>query len=566
MTATAIAPADKLRALRDQVETLQLQDEITQLESMLRHRAEVESLVEDWGDFVDPMDAIRSEPELFSGGYAGRADRPDDRRNGDYAPHFTNETMIARIRGACGWLADTDVTVIGAFDTLKSFIVKQGSTFEVVAKKPEGEAHVDAVKEILDEFTRRTNWYGGIDKESFLRTRKAGTRFLRITDAGDGYAGAKFYEPSWITEPQNKEQIAEHYGLPAGLDWKYGVVTESDDVSLVWGYYACVNGDPKCGEFIPESEMDRMKVNTDSNSKLGLPDLYPGRKWVTKCEKLLERTMDGAAIQASIALRRTYPQGTPNSKVQSAAEGQVEFRMTTPTVGGGSKSTAYQRFDTGTVIDQKGVNYEAGPMGEGHGEGYIAVLDAGLRKLSRRWGITEDAFTGDASNNNRASLVEAGSTSLTRMQEAQTEIATNDANVLWRVVDVAIRGGRIVGATLQQLKEWLLIKVTPADIEKRDRKGEHEIREGEHQAGLLSLATWAAETGRDFEEEQQKRAAEPQPQPPAIPLRIDGLGGFGKQPAPPMNPGQGQALPESRTEALAVRAVDILLRRAKGNQ
>lgn len=574
MTNTALV--ESVTALRERVETLQLKEEATYLESVLRHREQTEALIEDWGNFVDPLDAMRSEPELYGGAVAGgRADRADDRRNGDFMPHFNSEMQVSRIRGLCSYLAETDVTVIGAFDTLEAFLLKQGYTCEVVVNEQGiGEEFKIPVQQVLDEFTTRVNWYGGVDKESLMRTRKVGTRFLRIHDMGersgeatDGYADVEFYEPSWITGPTNGDQLADHYGLPHGLDWKYGVVTDPDNVSLVWGYYAAKHGDPKCGEFIPEDRMDRMKVNTDSNVKLGLPDLYAGRKWASKCEKLLERVLDGAAIQASIALIRDYPVGTPNAKVASAADGKVEFRTTTPAIGGGTATVKLQRFDTGQVVDQKGVNLRSGPLGDGHGESYIAVLQAGLRVLSRRWGLTEDAISGDASNNNRASLAEAGSTSLTRMQSSQSEIATNDVNVFWKVVNIAVQGGRIVGKTIDELKQLITIKVTPADIEHRDRKQESDIRVSENQAGVLSKATWASETGRDYEEERQKIESEPTSQPPMMGLQIHGMPG-GQQlqvpraGAPPFGNRQqmqqAQQVQESRIESLAERALLVL--------
>ncbi len=159
-------------------------------------------------------------------------------------------------------------------------------------------------------------------------------------------------------------------------------MSDPENINLVWGYYAAKYGDPKCGEFICAEEMDRLKVNTDSNVKLGIPDIYAGRKWVVKFDKLFERTMDGTAIQASIALRRTYPAGTRNSKIDSASDAQVEFRGTRPAFGGGAGTVKLQRFDSGTVVDNKGVNYEAGPLGQGQAEMYVAVGEAALRIFS----------------------------------------------------------------------------------------------------------------------------------------------------------------------------------------
>lgn len=554
---TAIATLESVAHLRSQVEQLHLQEEHDALASQIRIRQEVENLVEDWGDFVDPFDALRSEPDLF-GGYAvnaSRPDRPDDRRNGDFAPHFRNETELARICGACEFLADTDVTVIGAFETLSAFVLKQGSTYEITANEPEGEPYTEQIKAVLDEFTTRVNWYGGVDKESFNRAHKVGTRFLRVTDVGDGYAGIEFYERSWITEPLNREEIADHYGLPAGLDWKYGVVTDPDNVNLVWGYYAAKYGDPKCGEFICAEEMDRLKVNTDSNVKLGIPDIYAGRKWVVKFDKLFERTMDGTAIQASIALRRTYPDTMRSSQVGSAADAQVTFRGTRPAMGGGTELVKAQRFDSGTIVDQKGVNYEAGPLGQGQAEMYVAVAEAALRIFSRRWGITEDAISGNAENNTLASLAEAGSTSLMRMQAAQTVIATNDVGVFWKVIRRAVDGGRIVGIAFERLKQIITLKVMPPDIEHRDQVDQHTIRSGEHAAGMLSKETWATETGRDYNKEQAKRAQEPQNQPAMLGPDGQPLINASGQPMPAQ---QQSNLPESRVESLAARCLRLL--------
>src|SRR5690606_15609622 len=137
-----------------------------------------------WGDLIDPMDSLRSEAAYFGGATYGRQDRADARKDGDNFPHFTDENMLAVIRGTGTWIAETDPVGINIVETLTSYAIGEGMTHEAVPRP--GNDDNDAAwqaQRVIDEFLDRTNWVGGLDAELFGRTRKAGERFVHLIDA-----------------------------------------------------------------------------------------------------------------------------------------------------------------------------------------------------------------------------------------------------------------------------------------------------------------------------------------------------------------------------------------------
>lgn len=514
-----VAP-ERVAELREQVEALKLADEAARLETRIRHREYAANLVEGWGDYVSPLDSIRSEQDYFGGGgpagMGPRVSRASDRTDGDNAPFFTTEQELAVIRGAGEWIAQADTTAIGAMEALASYCIGVNGQYDAAAKDGDGadsaaNAAEAAVQEIIDEFLKRVKWLNKLDREQFRRWRRAGERFLRIVDMGGGYAKLEVWEPAWITEPINARAIEAHYGLPA-LNWKYGVATTPGDATEVWGYWGLRNGDPQRGEFIPATEMSHIKCNVDDNVKRGMSDFYPGQAWLEKAAKLLDRVLDGGAIQASIALVKKYAPHFRQSMIRSAAESLVEFDSPIPSYGTGSaggasgvRNVPTERFYSGKIVDMQGVDVETGPMGQSNAPVYLEIVDAGVSKALRRWSMQRTMATGDANTDTYASALVAESPFTKFCESVQGEIQSDAEEILWRVVDIACIAGRLPYDP-QQLRQLIDITCKLPDVAVRDKKEEHEIRLGQHQAGLLSLETWSEQVGLSYEQEQERGA------------------------------------------------------------
>src|SRR5690606_17892084 len=140
----------------------------------------------------------------------------DARKNGDFYPHFTDETQLAGIRGTGTWIAETDPVGINIVETLKSYAVGGGLAIAAVDKPTdEGDGSDLAwhAQQVIDEFLERTNLIGGLDAELYGRLRKAGERFIHIIDLGGGQSDIEIVEPSWVTEPSKPDEVTSYYGM-----------------------------------------------------------------------------------------------------------------------------------------------------------------------------------------------------------------------------------------------------------------------------------------------------------------------------------------------------------------
>lgn len=556
--------SNELATLQEQYESLKVAAQVVALkETLRRHKLASNQLTEGWGDCIDPFDSWKSEASYFGGGGVSSGgsyiSRAEDRSDGDNAPHFDNEHTVAMIRGACEWLATTDTTAIGMLEALTSYIVGWGSEYSTEAESPEWEPLAQAVECVIDEFLKRERWCGGLDAELFQRTRRAGERFVRIVGDPSGFSRTYIYEPAWITEPASPRQVEQWYGLPC-LDWKYGIASAIGEPTEIWGYFGLRNGDPARGEFIPAEEMSHVKINVDRNVKRGLSDFYAGREWLNKAAKVLERVLDGAAIQASIALIRKYLPKTKQAAIDGAADSLVQFDTPIPSRGGTTRQVPTEHWFSGKIVDQKGVDFELGPMGQSNAPTFLDVADAGNLKAGRRYGMHKTIITGDATAETYASSLVAESPFTKFCQRAQAVNGDDDREVLWIVVGNACRAGRIP-YPLEQVKQFVKINVEPPDVAARDPKIMHDIRQGQHDAGILSKETWADQEGIDFEQELARGAKE------TIKPGFDPVTG-----APLLDPNKQPQLSapvtesvSPRTEALAARALSFLVEGANAS-
>ncbi len=166
----------------------------------------------------------------------------------------------------------------------------------------------------------------------------------------------------------------------------------------------------------------------------------------------------------------------------------------------------------GTRVDIKaGAKYHAGPLGTPRGQSYLDIVQAALRLVGVRWQMPEYMISGDASNNNFSSTL-VSEAPFTKSSEAkQTFYCRKYQELMWKVLAMAYQAG-LFELPPRRAQQYLSLTCTGPDIAVRDKLEDHTIRKEEHQAGLLSLDTWAAETGRDLADEQEK-GAEPQVMP-----------------------------------------------------
>lgn len=135
-----------------------------------------------------------------------------------------------------------------------------------------------------------------------------------------------------------------------------------------------------------------------------------------------------------------------------------------------------------------------------------------MRQAGLRWCMPEYMISGDASNANYASTLVSESPFVRFIERLQGGACRDDVDIMWRVIDNAARAGRL-SYDPEELRHLVKVQAEAAQVAVREKQQEHTVRREEHEAGVLSLRTWSEETGRDFEQEQARLAAEPKPEP-----------------------------------------------------
>lgn len=286
------------------------------------------------------------------------------------------EQELRSIRAQCRALAATNEFAINGHENRVSYVVGSGHTYRAVVKKhqpaPPELAH--EAQDVIEEFLRANHWRRR-QQEIVRRKDRDGEAFLRFFTAADGSLRVRFVEPGLVSTP------AEWSGVPRA---SFGLLTEPDDVETVVAYFVD-------GQQIEADEIQHRKAHVDANVKRGLPLFYPVMKNLRRAEKLLRNMSALAEIQSAIALIRKHIRGT-RSGVQNFAAENADATVTSAATG---RTTRFQRFAPGTILDAYGnIEYDF-PAAAVNAAGYVAVLQAELRAIASRLVMPEFMLTSD---------------------------------------------------------------------------------------------------------------------------------------------------------------------------
>jgi capsid protein len=425
-----------------------------------------------WDSFVDPLDALfDADGTRWSLVHDGVANSG--------GPAFS-EAHLSEIRAQCRALAVSNEFAINGHENRISYIVGTGHAYHAVAR-PEHDAPEELLRDVqavLDQFVRANRWHQR-QQEIVRRKDRDGEAFLRLFPTADGSVRVRFVEPGQVSTPP------ERIGDPSA---SLGVLTESDDVESVLGYFVD-------GRLVDAAEIQHRKAHVDANVKRGLPLFYPVRKNLRRAEKLLRNMSVVAEIQSAIALIRKHASGT-RSGVQNFVQSQADVSTANPSTG---KATHFQRYAPGTILDAfAGVDYEF-PAAAIDAARYVAVLQAELRAIASRLVMPEFMLTSDASNANYSSTMVAEGPAVKMFQRLQRELIDEDLDVMRRVIAAAVTAGRLPRESLTAVE----IQGVPPTLAARDRLKEAQADQILLRSGVLSPQTMAMRHGLDPDKERQ---------------------------------------------------------------
>ncbi len=425
-----------------------------------------------YDNLVDPRDALWDESGWWQ--VVGN----DLQRGGAAAVPFSTEAEHRQIRHECRGLAVTNEFAINGHENRINYVIGAGHNYR--ATRRAGVTAPDellvAVQAVIDEFVMTNHWHRR-QQEIVRRRDRDGEAFLRFFVDPDGSLRVRFVEPGQVaTPPQATTDPAS----------SFGIVTDPQDVENVFGYYVD-------GSFVDASEMQHRRANVDGNVKRGLPLFYPVRKNLRRAEKLLRNMSVVAEIQSAIALVRRHQNAT-----RSAMQQFVANQADANTGAAGGRSTSWQHFAPGTILDtQAGIEYDFPAQGLNAGS-YVAVLQAELRAIAARLVMPEFMLSSDASNANYSSTMVAESPAVRMFERLQAEQIEADMEVMRLVIRAAERAGRLPSDTLAQVD----VQAAAPPLAVRDNLKDAQVSRIEYQSGILSPQTWSQRRRLDYAQEQ----------------------------------------------------------------
>ncbi len=441
-----------------------------------------------------------------------------DRRSGKNLPLVWTELDLREFRRWARVICDVNPFAVGFLGLLTDFHIRQGFGWQVVLRGERGmgpgasqnEASsllaprpipLAPIQALLDTWRDSQQW-GIRSREAFRRWRRDGEVFLRFFRGGEQTRGlpvVRFVEP---------EQVGPPPGEDADGDWSFGILTDREDVENVQAFFVRDRlGTGSEGDEVPAARILHLKANVDSSIKRGLPDFMPVQDDLERVRRMLRNMGEVAAVQTAIAWVSQYATAT-SDQVGTLIRAGSDY--TRPKLGDPSgKYMDVVNYEPGTVLHMdSNRQFVAGPVAQGTA-GFIQVEQAILRGCGARWRFPE-YFSGDASNNNMASSIVAGSPFVVAVEGNQLEWGVFERAVAKKVLELCVESGRLTREQVASVD----VKVIPPAVALANRGEEERLREMRNKAGVLSVTTWQQQVGLDpkheaanFEAEARRKGA-----------------------------------------------------------
>lgn len=427
----------------------------------------------------------------------------NDRRDGQNGPIVRTLEDLRLVRGIARVLCEINPIAIGFVSKMTNYIIGTGIDLRAVTRQKKRAKELkkltDAVQYVWDEAEERME-FKELQRELFGRTMIDGESYLRHYELVDdpGYADTRVTEPEQVIVPfWLKDNDGRGPASSIG-PWSFGELNAPHDVCTIIKFFVAykdtedgANG--TAGEVVDACDMVKIKRNVPRNVKRGTSDFFTVQEDLENIRKLLRNLIVTAGVQAAIAWFRQWA-SSQLPEIQGLQDNLSDFsRPTSP----GGRDTHFQRVFPGQVIDAPTGMVMAGPpAGTGNVAGHVQVVQALLRSVSNLWDAPE-FFTGDASNNNYASILVAGSPFVRRAKVEQQFYGTRFKRTPMYVVRCAVEAGRLPREAL----ELVTFQPEAPAVEMEDKLQDAQRRDIERRNDVLSPQTWAAQAGYDPDEE-----------------------------------------------------------------
>ena len=379
---------------------------------------------------------------------------------------------------------------------------------------------VTKAQNILDTWRDQNKWP--------LRSREAFKRWRR-----DGEVFGRFFRSGWDRLPLFRFVEPEQVGSPTGdtsTNKSFGIETDPDDVESRWAYHLWSLDDDGTGEWVDGDLMIHARANVDSTVKQGIPDFYPVYQQLSRVRELIDTILITAIRQAGVAWREKYRTATVTQIGATMPSGpgacpNPPDALNLPWWFNGPGRPGGNRMPPGTVQKVEGDReFADGPVAGGIGN-FLEAEQAAIRACCVRWGIPEYTGSADASNNNFASSLVAGSPFAVAVEGSQLEWGTVwERPVALKVLDLAVEAGILTQAERAKLD----VEMTEPSVVTPEPEKEAQTLTSLLQAKVVCLDTVRQKLGYDPQHEAEGvkqdavTQAASQPQPVQDPARASG--------------------------------------------
>lgn len=420
--------------------------------------------------------------------------RRDNRMAGELLPLYINWWQLKIIRDRSRQIARNNEFAISAINAHRNYVVGTGFTYTVQARY-DG-ANLDLIKKTQDlvDLLVEHNRMPEIESEIIYRLHADGEAFLRFFAGSDGLLRVRFIEPELIRPPADDTTPNNSFGIKC----------DDDDIHDIAGYWVIERPwFDLTPTLVPADQILHLKINSESNSKRGLPTIYAVESNLRAAEDVLQSMIALAKARSKIAVIRKVNDSPPDA-IAELARTATDFTVTDPVQG---RSTNISHMGYGSILTTTGnVGYEFPSLNVGSGD-LVETLNANLRAIASRFGITETMMSADASNNNYASALVAEAPAVKTFERMQRMLGQAigerrtrpERSLIWNQITHAVNMGMLPRDVFEQVT----IRAKGPSLVSRNRNEEASVAKQYYDMGLWSPQTITADSGKNYEEEQR---------------------------------------------------------------
>lgn len=442
--------------------------------------------------------------------------RRDNRMAGELLPLYINWWQLKIIRDRSRQIARNNEFAISAINAHRNYVVGTGFTYTVQARY-DG-ANLDLIKKTQDlvDLLVEHNRMPEIESEIIYRLHADGEAFLRFFAGSDGLLRVRFIEPELIRPPADDTTPNNSFGIKC----------DDDDIHDITGYWVIERPwFDLTPTLVPADQILHLKINSESNSKRGLPTIYAVESNLRAAEDVLQSMIALAKARSKIAVIRKVNDSPPDA-IAELARTATDFTVTDPVQ---ARSTNISHMGYGSILTTTGnVGYEFPSLNVGSGD-LVETLNANLRAIASRFGITETMMSADASNNNYASALVAEAPAVKTFERMQRMLGQAigerrtrpERSLIWNQITHAVNMGMLPRDVFEQVT----IRAKGPSLVSRNRNEEASVAKQYYDMGLWSPQTITADSGKNYEEEQRNiaKAREESAKNPMLPNPNPGI-------------------------------------------